>query len=75
MSHERQETEQVVRLANLAVAVMHSDEFNGLNIASGLACLAKVICGDDQVAKTMLAKTMLRIAKELDADVAGASWQ
>ena len=68
------ETKHTMDVTNLAVKLMRAQDFDRTNIACGVAITAKVIAGDDPVARMVLAKVMREIANEID-DVADASLQ
>ena len=59
-----------VQVTDLAVALMLAEDFDRANISSVLAIIAKMLAGEDADARTMLAHTMLRLARELDPDLA-----
>ena len=66
-----QEAKCVTDVAN---AVMRAREYDPTRTAIGLAVIAATVAGDNQTAKTMLAFTFLKMAKELDADVFDAKF-
>jgi hypothetical protein len=70
-----QEVEHTVSVTNLAVALMRARDFDSASVACGVAILAKVLAGDDPIARTLLAQQMMQLIKELDPDVASARWQ
>jgi hypothetical protein len=74
MSLER-EVEHCADVANLAYAVMRAREFDRTSCACGVAIMASVLAGQDPEARTMLAQTMLKLARELDPDLVNAKWQ
>ncbi len=61
-------------VSELANAVLRARNCNASGTAIGLALVATVIVGDSQMAKTTLAIAMLRMVRELDADVLDAKW-
>ena len=70
-----QELEHTTRVTNLTYAVMRAQNFDRANCACGVAIMASVLAGQDQEARTMLAQTMLKLARELDPDLVNAKWQ
>ena len=62
-------------VTNVATAVMAAQDFDRSQCARGVAIVALVIAGDDPAARTALAQLMLKLASELDPDLAGASLQ
>lgn len=77
MSSLEQEVKHAVTVTNLAIALFRAQEYDRTNIACGVAIMASVLAGQDPEAKSQLAHTMLKLARELDADLAnaiGARW-
>jgi hypothetical protein len=58
----------------VADAVMKARAYDATSTAVGLAVIAATVAGDNQAAKTVLAFTFLKMAKELDADVFDAKF-
>jgi len=71
----KREVEHTVSVVNLAHALMRAQNFDRTNCACGVAIMASVLAGQDQQARTMLAQTMLKLARELDPDLVNAKWQ
>jgi hypothetical protein len=71
----KQQAESTVALTNLAVEIMEARGFDCAGIACGLVVLARIIVGDDLVAKTLLAEQMAKLAVELDPHAIDVRWQ
>ena len=69
------EVEHTVRVANLANAMFAAQNFDRVRCSIGVAVMSTVLAGSDPLARTMLAKEMLKMATELDPDVIDARWQ
>lgn len=70
------EVAHTVDVTNLALAMMRAQDWDRANCACGVAIMASVLAGNDPAARTLLAQQMLRLARELDADLVNArQWQ
>jgi hypothetical protein len=76
MLRERTALQDAQHVKAVADAVMkaRAREYDPTRTAIGLAVIAATVAGDNQTAKTMLAFTFLKMAKELDADVFDAKF-
>jgi hypothetical protein len=70
--HALLEARHAANVANAALQIMRAQDFDRVRCACGLAVMSTAIAGDDLIARAMLAKTMIDLAFELDADVFGA---
>ena len=77
MSRDRTqlEAEYAVRATNLAYALFAAKNLDAINCAIGIATMATTIVDADPIARTMLARALVRLANELDHDVIDADWQ
>jgi hypothetical protein len=64
-----------VAVTDLAVALMLAEDFDRANVCCGLAIIASMLAGKDPDARTMLAQTMLKLARELDPELVNARWR
>ena len=69
------EVEHTVRVTNLANAMFAAQNFDRTQCAVGVAVMASVLAGQDPVARTMLAREMIKLANELDPAAVDARWQ
>jgi hypothetical protein len=70
----RVEAEHTARVANLAYALFAAQNLDRIKCSIGVAIMATVIVGNDPVAKTMLAREMLKLVNDLDPSLLGARW-
>jgi hypothetical protein len=71
----KQQAEHTVAISNLATEILRAQGFDRAGVCCGLAIMAKVIAGNDAMAKTALAETMAKLAVELDPDAISIKWQ
>ena len=63
-------------LAHLAILALRARNFNLIGVCFGLVAVSKLIAGDDQIARLMLASYLREIAAELEPDAAvTVRWQ
>ena len=74
MLPKRTALQDAQHVTNIANAVMRARAYDATSTAVGLAVIAVTVAGDNQAAKTVLAFTFLKMAKELDADVFDAKF-